>query len=363
MSTDLTTSLGSLQLAAPTLTAVSESTTAMSVNYSTSQVSNTTVYSIALYLASNDSLTATVQQSYSSGVLIFSGLSPNTGYYAKVTAIGSGNYGNSAASSASTTVSTNALPVTPSISIQPGSVSITSGNTTSFSVTTSRSDGGTLSYQWQVAASVSGSFVNVVGGSVASTNTGSTYITPTLTYVYDSGKAYRVLVYNTKNGAISASVTSSTAVITVSASVLLTPAAPSLSAPAGTTTSMTVNYSSSQVLNTSVYSISLYRVSGDSLTATIEQRYTNSGLLTFTGLAANTAYYAKVIAIGSGNYGNSAASAASTAQSAADAAAAANTVCCTKEQLANNKREKSCFLFFITKPFFKVILNIYLFYS
>jgi hypothetical protein len=283
------------------------------VNYSTSQVSNTSIYSIALYLASNDSLISTVQQSYSSGVLIFSGLTPATGYYAKVTAIGSGNYGNSAASAASTTVSTNALPVTPTITTQPASTSTTSGNTTSFSVVTARTDGGTLSYQWQVAASVTGSFANVVGGSVSSSNTGSTYTTPALTVLNsDSGKAYRVLVSNTKNGATTASaVTSDSATATVGSITLTTPAAPTLSAVSESTTAISVNYSASQISNTSVYSIALYLASNNSLISTVQQSY-SSGVLIFSGLTPATGYYAKVTGIGSGNYGNSAASAAST---------------------------------------------------
>jgi hypothetical protein len=184
----------------------------MSVNYSASQVSNTSVYSIALYLASNDSLTATVQQSYTSGTVTFSGLAPDTGYYAKVVGIGSGNYGNSAASPASTTVSTNALPVTPTISIHPAETTIISGNTTSFNVVTARTDGGTLVYQWQVAANYTAPYGDIDppfagNGSVTSSNTGSTYVTPTLTYANDSGKTYRVLVYNTKNGETSTVVT------------------------------------------------------------------------------------------------------------------------------------------------------------
>jgi hypothetical protein len=298
--------------AAPTLTAVSGGTTSISVNYAASQVSNTTVYRITLYLASNDSLTATVQESYSSGRITFSGLAPNTGYYAKVTGIGSGNYGNSALSSASTTVSTNPLPVNPSITTQPGSVSITSGNTTSFSVVTTRTDAGTLTYQWQVAPSVTGTFANVSGGSTSSSNTGSTYTTPVLTFLNsDSGKAYRVLIYNTINGATTASaVTSDSATATVGSITLSTPSAPTLTAVSGSTTSISANYSASQVSNTSVYRIEIYLASNDSLTATVQESY-GTGRITFSGLAPNTGYYAKVIGIGSGNYGNSAASNAS----------------------------------------------------
>ncbi|CAN2212917.1 Fibronectin type III [Candidatus Nanopelagicaceae bacterium] len=293
---------------APTLTAVSESTTAISVSYSASQVSNTSVYSIALFSSSN-SLISTVQQSYSSGVLVFSGLTANTGYYAKVTAIGSGNYGNSAASAASTTVSTNALPVTPTITTQPGSVSITSGNTTSFNVVTSRSDAGSLSYQWQVAASATPNvFASVIGGSASSSNTGSTYTTPALT-VANSGDRYRVLVYNSTNGAITASaVTSDSATATVGAIKLTQPSAPSGSAVEGSATSATITYTS--VSNASIYRIVIYRSSDNYLAYDANNTY-STGAVVVTGLAAGTTYYAKVTANASGNYSASDASNAS----------------------------------------------------
>ena len=292
---------------APVLTAVSESTTAISVNYSTSQVSNTSVYSIALYLASDNSLISTVQQSYSSGVLVFSGLTPNTGYYAKVTAIGSGNYGNSSASSASTTVLTNALPATPTISSQPAATMITSGNTTSVSVTAARTDGGTLTYKWQFAANYTAPFYDIdlssgTNGSVSSSNTGSTYTSPTLTYVYDSGVTYRVLVYNNKNGARSSAVTSDGARVTVGAILLTKPSAPTGAPLAGSATSASITYS--PVSNATVYGIRIYKVSGDQLVYTGNNTYSD-GVAVVTGLDPDTSYYAVVSANGSGNYSTS----------------------------------------------------------
>ena len=282
---------------APSLSAPAGTTTSMTVNYSESQVLNTSVYRILLYRVSGDSLTATIEQSYTnSGLLTFSSLAPSTAYYAKVIAIGSGNYGNSAASAASTSVSTNALPTAPVIATPPASTTITSGNTTDLSVSATRDDLGTLSYQWESADSAGGSFASIAGATDAS------YRTPSLT-VANSGIAYRVKVYNTKNGAISAGLTSSTAVITVSAITLTTPTAPSGSPVDASSTSISVTYS--PVANATQYEIKTYTVSGDNLISTTTNTY-STGIATISGLNSNTAYYTKIIAVGSGNYNNSA---------------------------------------------------------
>ena len=282
---------------APSLSAPAGTTTSMTVNYSESQVLNTSVYRILLYRVTGDSLTATIEQSYTnSGLLTFSSLAPSTAYYAKVIAIGSGNYGNSAASAASTSVSTNALPTAPVIATPPASTTITSGNTTDLSVSATRDDLGTLSYQWESADSADGSFTSIAGATDAS------YRTPSLT-VANSGIAYRVKVYNTKNGAISAGLTSSTAVITVSAITLTTPTAPSGSPVDASSTSISVTYS--PVANATQYEIKTYTVSGDNLISTTTNTY-STGIATISGLNSNTAYYTKIIAVGSGNYNNSA---------------------------------------------------------
>ena len=286
--------------ATPTLVALSESTTAMTINYTA--VGNTTTYSISIYLASDNSLINTIQQSYGVGSVIFSGLIPDTGYYGKVIAIGSGNFGNSLASGASTTVKTNALPALATITTPPSSTTITSGNTTGLSVAASNSSVGTLSYQWQVADSAGGTFVSIADA------TDARYTTPSLV-VANSGKAYRALVYNSINGARSAAVASAAAIITVGAITLTTPTAPSGSPVDTSSTSISVTYSS--VANATQYEIKTYTVSGDNLVSTTTNTY-STGIVTISGLNPNTAYYAKIIAVGSGNYSNSAASNSST---------------------------------------------------
>jgi hypothetical protein len=177
-------------------------------------------------------------------------------------------------------------------------------------VTTARTDGGTLSYQWQVAANDSAPYFDIDeptsgNGSLTSSNTGSTYITPTLTYVYDSGKTYRVLVYNTKNGARSAAVVSDWVRGNVAAIKLTKPSTPTGSAVAGSATSATITYTS--VSNASIYAIKIYR-SSDNYLAYDSNNTFSTGTVTITGLAAGTTYYATITANGSGNYSTSDAS-------------------------------------------------------
>ncbi|NDF03103.1 MAG: hypothetical protein EB067_06720, partial [Actinobacteria bacterium] len=251
--------------------------TALSIVYSGSRVSNTTVYSIKLYKSSDNSSVASVQETYSTGTTTFSGLRADTNYYATVTAIGSGNYGNSAESSASATITTNALPVSPVITSQPTNLIITSGNTASFAVTATRSDGGVLSYQWESATI--GSFSNVSGA------TSATYTTPALT--------------------TSSAVTSESATVSVNAITLSTPTAPTGSAVSGSATSITVNYSA--VSNSTTYQIRVYTTSGGTLIATVTDTY-STGSVIVSGLTSDTSYYVTVTALGSGNYSDSTAS-------------------------------------------------------
>jgi hypothetical protein len=162
-----------------------------------------------------------------------------------------------------------------------------------------------LSYQWQVAPSVTGTFADVVGGSVSSSNTGSTYTTPALN-VANNLQAYRILVYNTKNGATTASpVISDSATATIAAIKLTKPSAPSGSAVAGSATSATITYTS--VSNASIYAIKIYRSSDNYLAYDANNTFT-TGTVTITGLAAGTTYYATTTANGSGNYSTSDAS-------------------------------------------------------
>lgn len=102
------------------------------------------------------------------------------------------------------------VPVYPTISSNPTNASVPSGNTSNFSVTSSVSDAGAISYQWQVSTDSGSTWNNVASGSGGTTNS---YTTATTT-VSMSGYQYRVLVTNTLSGNTSSS-TSSIATLTV----------------------------------------------------------------------------------------------------------------------------------------------------
>lgn len=131
------------------------------------------------------------------------------------------------ASDFSASASRYGLPVSPTISSNPSNISVPAGNTANFAVTSSVSDAGTLSYQWQISTDSGSTWNNVATGTGGTT---SSYTT-TSTTVSLSGYQYRAVVTNTLSGN-TASTTSSVATLTV------TQATPNigLSIPIGSTT-------------------------------------------------------------------------------------------------------------------------------
>lgn len=107
---------------------------------------------------------------------------------------------NSAGSANSTTadLTVNPLPPAPSITSDPQSVSVTAGNTATFSVIATGT--GPFTYQWQRDQ------VNLSGA------TGASYTTPATTVETDNGHRYRVLVSN-----VGGTTTSNAALLTVTA--------------------------------------------------------------------------------------------------------------------------------------------------
>ena len=99
--------------------------------------------------------------------------------------------------SSAATLTVNAAPVAPTITTQPGNVTVTAGQTATFAVVASGT--APLSYQWQKNGG------NIVGATAAS------YTTPATTSG-DSGSTFQVVVSNTAG-----SVTSSAATLTVNA--------------------------------------------------------------------------------------------------------------------------------------------------
>ena len=175
-----------------------------------SAITNASSYTLKLYNSSNAHLATIVGLSGTSrtiNIADYGALADNTAYKVSITAIGDGSNYLSSSESSKADVTTNAAPVTPTITSQPGNASVIYNSNTTFSVTATTTDSGILNYQWQVNA---GSSWSDIAGA-----TNSSYTTPTLS-MSANGYQYRVNITNSKNGGTSAAVTSNTATLTVS---------------------------------------------------------------------------------------------------------------------------------------------------
>ena len=120
-------------------------------------------------------------------------MNPGTAYKVTVTAIGNASYSDSSPSDLSSTVTTLAGAVKATIT-SPTSASKLVGQTNTFSAAgTTASDGGTLTYQWQISTDSGTTFSDISGA------TGANYTTPTLA-ISDNDNQYIVAVTNNKNG-------------------------------------------------------------------------------------------------------------------------------------------------------------------
>lgn len=110
----------------------------------------------------------------------------------------------------SLTGDSDSLPPLPVITIgtQPANASAVEGETASFTVAATITNGGTLSYQWQKSDNGGTTWANIVGA------TSATYTTGALTVLDDDADQYRVVVSGTL-GAVA--VNSSAATLTVTA--------------------------------------------------------------------------------------------------------------------------------------------------
>jgi len=192
--------------AAPTASALSATTDSITVSYS--NVSNANAYAIQVYLASDNSLVGSLRNNFVSGSTI-ANLSENTEYVLKLTASATSGAYAATTSAFSSAVRTNSAPQVPSISAEPQSMNINSGQSATFTIGASVSDSGALTYQWQVATET-GSFSDL---------SGATQATLELTNVSFARNLYRyqVVVTNTLNG-MTRSTTSGIATLTVAIS-------------------------------------------------------------------------------------------------------------------------------------------------
>jgi hypothetical protein len=106
-------------------------------------------------------------------------------------------------------VTTNALPGSPAISVQPLARTVIVNGTATFSVTATSPDSGALAYQWQV--NTGSTWDNVSSGTGATTNS---YTAASLALA-SNGNQFRVTITNTKNGATSAALISNAVLLTV----------------------------------------------------------------------------------------------------------------------------------------------------
>jgi hypothetical protein len=120
---------------------------------------------------------------------------------------------------------------TPGINTQPTGVTVSIGETATFTIIASAPDGGSLSYQWQIK---SGS--KWIDLSEAATS--SSYTTPVATYT-DNGTQYRCVVTNSKNGT-TATVNSNAATLTVNPDTITAASVTGIVAPSAGESPITV---------------------------------------------------------------------------------------------------------------------------
>lgn len=214
----------------------------------------------------------------------FTPTSAYVGYYLKCVATGTGDYTGTAyvftSSPVAAATTTTALT---SISLSTSAPAVG----TAITATVSPS-GATATYQWSYGSTSMGTFTNISGAIYSS-------YTPTSDYI---GKYIRCTATGTGSY-------TGTKYSTTSSTVTETLAIPTLSASATGTNSISVTVGS--VSN--VYAYSLQYATNSSFTnATIIP--VSSGVNSITGLAANTTYYLRVKAVGTGDYSDSSYSAA-----------------------------------------------------
>jgi hypothetical protein len=196
--------------------ATTDSPTSIKVTFQNSDNGTASSYTVFLFISDNDPAPMAVTN-YTKNTAI-TGLTTGATYKVKVRAIGGRVNGRGNASNTDSLDSefSNAVTVgmtagLPTITVQPTNQSSTFASSATFSVTATSPDSGTLAYQWQVSTNSGSTWSNVSGGSGATT---ASYTTATLA-MSANGRQYRVNVTNSKDGATSSPVTSSSATLTV----------------------------------------------------------------------------------------------------------------------------------------------------
>jgi alpha-tubulin suppressor-like RCC1 family protein len=194
-------------LTAPSsITVTATASTAKSLDVSWDAVAGASSYTVKLYNSAGTGILATKAGIASTSTTIntstYGSMANNTAYKVSVTVIGDGgvNY-NNAPESVKVGGTTNLVAATPTITSHPSATSRSYGQSVTFSVTASASDGGTLSYQWLLG-----------GVSINGATSNSHTINPLA--LSDAG-SYSVYITNTVAGGLPSSTTSNAAALTV----------------------------------------------------------------------------------------------------------------------------------------------------
>ena len=193
-------------LSAPTsITANPTTATVKSIDVSWAAITGASSYKVKIYDVAGTSVLGTksgvIGTSTTLTTSTYASMTDNTSYKVSVTAVGDTvNYDDSAESS-QVAVTTNVNAVAPTISSQPVSLSRTTGQSATLSVTASTSDGGTLSYIWKKdGVAISGETAPTLSfNPIAASDTGS----------------YIAVVTNTLSNGVSSSSTSTSASLSV----------------------------------------------------------------------------------------------------------------------------------------------------
>jgi len=198
-------------LSTPTsVTASATTSTEKSIDVSWTASSNASSYTVKIYNGAGSSVlgtkTSVTGTSTSVTASTYSAIADNTAYKITVTAIGdTGQSYNDSLESSQVSVTTNLVAATPTISSQPVAANRTVGQSVTFSVTASVSDGGTLSYQW-------------LKNTVAITNATSSSYSANPVAAADAAN-YSVTITNAVVGGISKSVTSTAVALTIASAL------------------------------------------------------------------------------------------------------------------------------------------------
>ena len=304
-----TVTTGKTKLSTPTVSSPSAGDiTDTSVSLSWGTVPNASGYEVHYSKTSGFSIGSggVTKVTVSSGTSrSITGLDANTSYYFKVLAKGIGSYIDSDAS-AQQTVKTNKTKLgTPTVNT-PSGVAITDTSILLSWSTVSNASG------YKVYFSTTNGF-SIVGASSRTINSGVT--TSSRFTGLTRNTSYYFKVVATGSGGYSNSDASAQKTVKTNKTKLATPTVNTPSGGAIGDTSISLSWN--RVTNASGYEVHYSKTNGFAIGGTgVSKRTVNGGGTTnsrFTGLDANTAYYFKVVAKGSGDYSNSAASAQKTA--------------------------------------------------